>query len=100
MASLTIDGVGTELQRRLAALAEERGSSMQEEALRVMAEALHVPPTDQASEPPMTTSHYPGELTGAEFVALVRAAVDKYGPLDFEIPPRGPSHREIPDFGE
>lgn len=37
-------------------------------------------------------------LTGAQFVALMRTAVETYGPLDIEIPPRGPSHREIPEF--
>jgi plasmid stability protein len=48
---------------------------------------------------PMDVEIPPREgLTGAQFVQLMRAAVDNYGPLDIEIPPRGQSHREIPDF--
>lgn len=82
MGSLIIDGVGTELQRKLAALAAERGSSVPQEALRVIAGALQVPPTDEANGSSATGSGQPGLRTGAQFVAEIRALVEKYGGWD------------------
>lgn len=82
MASLTIDGVGIELQRKLAALAVERGSSVPQEALRVIAQALEVPPVDKAGELKVAERGRPGLRTGANFVAEIRELVEKYGGWD------------------
>jgi hypothetical protein len=82
MASLTIDGVGIELQRKLAALAVKRGSSVPQEALRVIARALKVPPTDEIGELKAAEPGRPGLRTGANFVVEIRALVEKYGGWD------------------
>jgi hypothetical protein len=82
MASLTIDGVGIELQRKLAALAAERGSSVSQEALRVIAGALQVPSTDEAGASKATEAGNKGERTGAHFLVEIRALVEKYGGWD------------------
>ena len=95
MATLTIDGVGTELQRKLAALAEEHGSSIPQEALRVIADALHVSPFEDNGKAAAQTD----EGTGDHLSTRVRALVEKYGPLDIDLPARE-KQREPPDFGE
>jgi hypothetical protein len=82
MGSLTINGVGTELQRKLAALAAERGSSVPQEALRVIAGALQVHPTDDSNSSPATDSGNPGLRTGAKVVAEIRALAEKFGGWD------------------
>jgi hypothetical protein len=97
MGSLTIYGVGAELTEKLSLLATEHGVSLPEEALRVMSEALHVRLTDSES---VATSalEYEDVETGQHLFHRVRALVAKYGPLDIELPARGDSDREPPDF--
>jgi antitoxin FitA len=108
MATLHIRDLKDSVKESLRVRAARNGRSMEAEARSILEEAARQAPEDHLYDRvrklaeqygPMDMEVPPREgLTGAQFVALVRAAVATYGPLDIEIPPRGPSHREIPDF--
>lgn len=79
MASITIRNLDDDLKKRLRLRAAERGHSMEEEARDILQSSLRQ------------------GLSGAEFLAAIRADVAALGGIKLEPLPRQPV-REPPDF--
>jgi plasmid stability protein len=110
MATLHIRDLKDSVKERIRVRAAQHGRSMEAEARAILEEAaarqepeehlyLRVRRLVEKYGPLDIEIPEREGLTGAQFLALMRTAVDAYGPLDIEIPPRGLSHREIPEFG-
>jgi plasmid stability protein len=109
MATLHIRDLKDSVKEGIRIRAAIHGRSMEAEARAILEQAASRPEPNEhlylrvrklvEKYGPMDIDIPPREgLTGTQFVQLMRAAVHNYGPLDIEIPPRGASHREIPDF--
>ena len=81
MASILIRDLDEELKKRLRLRAAELGHSMEEEARKILRDAL-----------------IRDAGTGADLFRTIRERVEPFGGVELEIPPRGPM-RKPPDFG-
>jgi antitoxin FitA len=79
MASITIRNLDDDVKRRLRMRAAEHGRSMEEEARDILSRETAAP--DSARPPPKT---------GLDLFRGIREAVEKYGGVELEIPPRTP----------
>lgn len=86
MTSITVRNIEDDLKRRLRIRAAEHGHSMEEEARRILREAL-----DEVEAPAETA--VPEKDLGTEIHELFALI----GGVDLEIPPRTPM-REFPTF--
>jgi plasmid stability protein len=104
MASITIRNLDEEVKQRLKERAAEKGHSMEQEARHILSSTLDAEPP-MASEPlaiygkrrlhkdrdevsRQEIEHYRKIAKEEGFYASIRAIVDKYGPVEIDIPPR------------
>ena len=86
MSSITIRKLDPALKERLRIRAAEHGHSMEAEARDILNGALG-----------LSRTPIPGEPTGADLLARIRARFEPLGFVDLELPPRG-GDREPPSF--
>jgi plasmid stability protein len=86
--AITVRGLEPGTKRRLRALAAEHGHSMEEEARRILRDAIAGRSTGMKA------------ASGEEDLGTaIHRRFAKYGGLELNLPPRGPD-REPPDFSE
>lgn len=107
MASITIRNLDEDVKQKLKARASENGRSMEQEVRSILSDVLENDRPQMAKEPlaiygrprpkygqeeysEEEVAHYRKIAREKGFYASIRSIVDKYGPVEIELPPRVP----------